>query len=236
MVATLKSFNVSRCRYLTAADFGIPKRGNFGIPKWDFFLPADAPAFVGGNLAVGLGPFPAPFRRASLPLVGGWRTFMVTDKSQREPVGMRDTTARPAAANFYQPLIFELIDCIGHIFAGHAVRHELRMGHDKLAVFQGGVRRMLDDDAEEGAAGIRTQCREGGRFQQLNGESLPAKATVIRPSRRSGMLAHHRPRLSLTGSAFVARVEFRHQPLARVVDRYPPALRSLLRELRSCSA
>ncbi|WP_246289428.1 hypothetical protein [Rhizobium indigoferae] len=36
-----------------------------------FFLPADAPAFVGGNLAVGLGPFPAPFRRASLPLVGG---------------------------------------------------------------------------------------------------------------------------------------------------------------------
>jgi hypothetical protein len=117
---------------------------------------------------------------------------MVTDKSQREPVGMRDTAARPAAANFYQPLIFELIDCIGHIFAGHAVRHELRMGHDKLAVFQGGVRRVLDDDAEEGAAGIRTQCREGRRFQQLNGEPLPAKATVIRPARRSGMRAHHR--------------------------------------------
>ncbi|CAK05959.1 hypothetical protein RL0466 [Rhizobium johnstonii 3841] len=161
---------------------------------------------------------------------------MVTDKSQREPVGMRDTTARPAAANFYQPLIFELIDRIGHIFAGHAVGHELRVGHDQLAVFQGSVGRVLDDDAEEGAAGVRTQGREGRRFQQLNGEPLPAKATVIRRARRSSMLAHHRPRLSLTGSAFVARVEFRHQPLARVVGRYPPALRSLLRKLRSCSA
>ncbi|EJC69200.1 hypothetical protein Rleg5DRAFT_4983 [Rhizobium leguminosarum bv. viciae WSM1455] len=210
--------------------------GDFGIPKWDFFLPADATAFVGGNLAVGLGPFPAPFRRASLPLVGGWRTFMVADKSQREPVGMRDTATRPAAANFYQPLIFEFIDRIGHIFAGHAVRHELRMGHDKLAVFQGGVRRVLDDDAEEGAAGVRTQGRKGRGFQQLNGQPLPAKTAVIRRARRSGMLAHHRPRLSLTGSALVARVEFNHQPLARVVGRYPSALHSLLRELRSCRA
>jgi hypothetical protein len=30
-----------------ASDFGIPKRGNFGIPKWDFS--ADARAFVGSN-------------------------------------------------------------------------------------------------------------------------------------------------------------------------------------------
>ncbi|UTS91790.1 hypothetical protein NE851_12295 [Rhizobium anhuiense bv. trifolii] len=44
-----------------------------------FFLPADATAFVSGNLAVGLGPFPASFGRASLPLVGGRRAFMITD-------------------------------------------------------------------------------------------------------------------------------------------------------------
>jgi hypothetical protein len=32
-----------------ATNFGIPKRRNFGIPKWDFFLMATRPAFVGSN-------------------------------------------------------------------------------------------------------------------------------------------------------------------------------------------
>ncbi|MCH4548379.1 hypothetical protein MK632_21815 [Rhizobium changzhiense] len=222
----------------SAADFGIPKWWDFGIPKWDFFLPADATAFVGGKLAVGLGPFPASFRRAPFPLIRRWRTLVITDKGQRESVGMRDTAARPAAANFYQPLIFELIDRIGHIFAGHAVRHELRMGHDQLAVFQGGVGRVLDDDAEEGAAGIRTQCGEGRGFQQLNRQSLPAKATVVAPaffrSGRSSMLAHHRPRLARIGSALVTRVEFRHQPLAPVASRSFGNL-PVLRDRQFCS-
>ncbi|MGO8094886.1 hypothetical protein AB9E33_14205 [Rhizobium leguminosarum] len=32
-----------------AADFGIPKRGNFRIPKWDFFFRLMRRAFAGGN-------------------------------------------------------------------------------------------------------------------------------------------------------------------------------------------
>ncbi|TAX98847.1 hypothetical protein ELH94_21115 [Rhizobium leguminosarum] len=34
-----------------ATNFGIPKRGNFGIPKWDFFLMATRPA-----LSAAIGP------------------------------------------------------------------------------------------------------------------------------------------------------------------------------------
>lgn len=82
---------------------------------------------------------------------------MVTDKSQREEVRMRNTAARPAAANLDEALIFQLVEGIGHIFAGDAVGDELRVSHDKPAIFQGGVRGVLDDDAEKGAAGIRAQ-------------------------------------------------------------------------------
>ena len=82
---------------------------------------------------------------------------MVTDKGQREEVRMRDTAARPTAANLDEALIVQLVEGIGHIFAGDAVRDELRMGDDKPAICQGRVGGVLDDDAEEGAAGIRAQ-------------------------------------------------------------------------------
>ncbi len=82
---------------------------------------------------------------------------MVTDKRQREDIRMRDTAARPAAANLDETLIVQFVEGIGHIFAGDAVGDELRVGHDKPAICQGGVRGVLDDDAEEGAAGIGAQ-------------------------------------------------------------------------------
>nr|WP_245278000.1 hypothetical protein [Rhizobium leguminosarum] len=144
---------------------------------------------------------------------------MITDKCQREPVGMRDPAAGPAAANFYESLIFQLVQSISDIFAGDAVGHELGMGHDQLAVLKCCVGGVLDDDAKEGAAGIGAQCRESRRFQQLDRQPLPAKAAVIAAAGRRGMFAHHRPRLSGTGAAFVSRVEFHHQPLPPVAGR-----------------